>query len=228
VAARGRIFGDAGFKKGALEAYIGAEGRAELIGAHYNFGYATPTVNIAGHEIGIKADVQADAFVGAQGYAEALVRLGKDPRIHIGAEGFAGASATIQGQAALGDLAKVRGSATAWAGVGAKANLDVGYEDGHLKFDLGFGAALGLGFEVDWGFDINVGAVGDFLADVGETVLDGLGDVGDAIGDAADAVGDFAEDVGDAIGDAVDAVGDAVGDAVDAVGDSVSDIFSGW
>jgi len=221
LSAQGRVFGDAGMKNGALEAYIGVEGRAELIGAHYNFGYATPTVNIAGHDIGIKADVQADAFVGAQGYAEAMIRLGKDPRINVGGEAFVGASATIQGQASLGDMAEIHGSATGWAGAGIKGKLDVGFEDGKLNFDMGFGAALGLGFELDWGFSIDVGAVGDFFADVGGAVMDGLGDVGEAIGG-------FAEDVGDAIGDAAEAVGDAIGDAANAVGDAVSDFFSGW
>lgn len=221
LSAQGRVYGDAGMNDGAFEAYIGAQGRAELVGVHYDMGYNTPTVNIAGHDIGIQTNAQVDAFVGAQGNIEADIRLGKDPRVHVGGEAFVGASATIQGQAALGDMAEIHGSATGWAGAGVKGNLDVGFEDGKLNFDIGFGAALGLGFELDWGFSIDVGAVADFAADVGGAIWDGISDAGEAIGD-------FASDVGGAISDGVEAVGDAIGDAASAVGDAVSDFFSGW
>ena len=231
--AQGRVYGDYDLKN--MSAYIGAGGRLSLVDAHYQVNYQSPTVNLAGHEIGLNANAKLDAFVGAQGNIEADISLLKDPHLKIGGEAFVGASATIQGQAALGDMAEIHGSATGWVGAGVKGNLDVGFEDGKFTFDIGFGAALGLGFDVDWGFTIDFKEIGETLVDVGDAILDGIGDVGEAIGDAVDAVGDFAEDVADAVGDAVDAVGDAISDAADAVGDFVSDVgdaissvFSGW
>ncbi len=215
LGAQGRIYQDVGFDDWTLKAEIGAQGKLELAGAHYEVGYNTPTVNIAGHDIGINTKVNLDAEIGARGEIFGKIKLGKENRIQLGAEAFAGASATIQGEAALGDLAAVRGEATAWAGIGAKSELDVGFEDGKLNFDMGLGAALGVGFELDWGFTVDFGEVGEVLYDVGTEISDAVQDVGDAVGDVAndvfDAVGDAAGDVAEAAGDFIDDVGDFFG-----------------
>jgi hypothetical protein len=224
VSVQGRLFGDVKIKKGAVDAFVGANGRVDLAAAHCKIGYDTPTTKIAGKEIGIKTEIKADAFVGAQGRVEAKISLSKSPNLHVGGEAFAGASASIQGQAALSDLGKIRGSASAWAGVGAKANLDVGFDDGKLKVDMGLGAALGIGASVDWGVEVDVYAVGEFAAQVGDTILDGLGDVGAT-------VSQFSDDVAASIEQAADSVTEAVGDAVESVRDplaSVSDYFPSW
>lgn len=257
--ASARAFGD--IDPEAWSAMIGVEGRLLLAGADYSAGYNTPRLNIGGHEVGINTNANLHAMVGAEGRLMAEVSLKDNPHISVGGEAFAGARARLDGSASLNidgkDLAGVRGGIEGWAGVGAKAGVDVGYKDGKFSFDFDLGLALGLGFAIDFGFDINVGAIADTLGDIGSTLWGGLKDVGEFLGKGFGEVGDFFEDigggvldvaedvggaiadgaeaVGNAIGDAAEAVGGAVTDAADAVGDFVSDVgdavgdfFSGW
>jgi hypothetical protein len=131
--------------------------------------------------------------------------------VHVGASGFAGATAGVKGSETLGDVASVGGDANVYAGVGAKADLDAGYKDGQLSFSFGAGIAWGIGYSFDFNFSINVGAIGD-------GVEDGAKWVGNEAEDAAKAVGNGAED-------AVKDVGSAIGDAASSVGDAISSIF---
>ncbi|MBI2567981.1 MAG: hypothetical protein HYV63_13200 [Candidatus Schekmanbacteria bacterium] len=217
-----RAYGDASLED--LSAYIGVEAGAQIM-SDYRAGYKTPTVNLGGHEVGAQVDGRVYGMAGAVGRAEAGISLKDDPHITLGAEAFAGARAGVEGSAGLNvdgkELASVHGKAEAWAGVGARANLDVGFEDGKFRFGIGLGAALGVGFNLDWGFEIDFGAIADTVGDIAKDVVGGVVDFAE---DAADWVGDAVDTVGDAIGDAADAVGDAVGDAADAVGEVVSDV----
>jgi hypothetical protein len=232
---QGRVYGDAGFKDWSVNASIGVQGRVELVGAHYEISYTTPSIyNLGGHEINLTTKVNADASVGVQGGAEAGITLGKNNEIKLGAEGFAGASASLAGSVGVSDYGNVSGGATVWAGVGAKWEADVGFKDGKFSFNWGAGLALGLGLEVDLGFTIDFFAIGDSLynaaadtwdavADAGEWVEGAASDVADAVGDAAQAVGDAAESAVDAVGDAAEDVADAVGGAAEDAWDTVSD-----
>jgi hypothetical protein len=223
---QGRVYADAGYKDWTAKASGGVQGRVELVGHHYQAGYSSPTFfNFDGHDIHAETTVNADASVGVSGFAEGGIAVGKNDYVEVGAGGFAGASATLKGSESLGDLASVNGEATAWAGVGAKADLDAGYKDGELSFHFGAGAALGYGFDYDLGFSINVGAIGSGVYDAASDAYDWVGDAGDWVGckaqDAADRVGDAAQDVGDAAQDAAN----AVGDAASSVGHAISAVF---
>jgi len=154
----------------------------------------------------------------------------------VGAGGFDGASASLAGSESIGDFGSVNAGATAWAGVGAKADVDAGFKNGEFSFHFGAGLALGLGLEYDWGFSINFAEIGDSLYNVAADTFDCVGDAGewvggaaedvaDWVGDAAETIGDTAEDVMDAVGDAAGDVADTVGDAADSVGDAISDVF---
>jgi hypothetical protein len=206
---QGRVYGDSGYKDGTVTLTGGVQGRIELLGHHYQAGYTSPTLfNFGGHDIQARGTVNADAQIGVTGTIEGGIQLGKNDEVHVGARGFAGASATLQGSESLGDMATVKGEASAWVGVGAKADLDVGYKDGEVSFSFGLGLAFGYGFDYDIGFSVNFGAIGD-------AIYNEAGEVVDAVGDAGEWVGSEAEDAANAIGDAASSVGDAICDVFD-------------
>jgi hypothetical protein len=219
----GRAFGDAGYKDGSYMASGGVQGRVELIGAHYQGGYTSPTLfNFGGHDITSRTTFNGDASVGATATVQGGIALGKNDYVQLGANGFAGASATVKGSESLGDVASVNGCASGYVGIGAKGDLDVGYKDGELNFNFGLGFAWGIGYSLDFGFSVNPGAIAD-------GIYDGAGDackwVGNEAEDAGKWVGNKAEDAGKAVGNAVEDAGKAVGNAVsDAVGD-ICDLF---
>ena len=209
---QGRVYGDTGYKDGTLTASGGVQGRLELVGSHYQGGYTSPTLfSFDGHNINSQTTVNADASVGVTGTAEGGVGIGKNDYVQVGASGFAGASASVKGSETVGDVAGVNGDASVYAGVGAKANLDLGYKDGQFTFNLGAGLAWGIGCSFDFGFSVNVGAIGDGIED-------GAKWVGNEVEDGAKAVGNGVED-------GAKAVGNAVSDAASAVGDALSSIF---
>jgi hypothetical protein len=235
IGARGRVFGDVDLQN--KEAYIGAEGE---VGAHatYSAGYSSPTVSIAGQQIGVNAGVNADAFVGATGNAKLDVSLnGNDPHLSLGGEAFAGARASIQGSVGATingqTVAEAHGTAEGWAGVGVKGDLDVGFKNGTFTFDAGLGAALGIGGDVDFGFSVNVGQIGKDIASGVEHVVDegekGVEDLGNDISNAATtvdkAVTSAAKDVGSAVSTAAKDVGNAVSSAAKSVGNFFKSIF---
>jgi hypothetical protein len=234
---QGRVYGDADFKDWTVTVGGGVQGRVEIVGSHYEAGYKTPSIfNLGGHDIDFDTEVSADASVGVNGFAEGEIGLGKNTHLNLGAGGFDGASASLAGSESVGDLASVNGGVKAWAGVGAKADVDAGFKDGKVTFHFGAGLALGVGLEYDWGFSVDFAEIGDslyniasdpigFVGDVGNWVEDTAGDVADTAGDVAEAAGDAAEDAVDAVGDAAGDVVDAAGDAAGAVGDAISDVF---
>lgn len=244
VGVRGRVFGDASWED--LTAYIGAEAE---VGARatYNAGYSTPRARIAGQDVGIDAGVTADVFAGAAARGKLGVSLkGGEPHVSVGGEAFAGARASIQGSAAANingtQVASVHGKAEGWAGAGVKANLDVGFKDGKLNFDMGFGAALGIGGSVDWGFSVDVGAIGKGIAgglgNVAMLALSGFDldrtlavtgraaeqigrNLANAFDKVDDKIEDVAKDAGRAVSRAADQIADKVEDAAKDVGKAV-------
>jgi hypothetical protein len=198
LAVRGRIHGIAAWNDG-LEVGIGAQGRLELVGASANVGYGVDAFSIGGEKVRFQANGSADAFVGAQGDASASITLNKEPSIRVGAGGFAGASASIAGQATLGGVG-VKGGAQAWAGVGAKANLEVGFKDG--KFVLGgeIGAALGVGFGAKFGIAVDFKPLINTVKGVGNAVAEGAKTVAGAVANVATKVGEGLASAGKAVG----------------------------
>jgi hypothetical protein len=153
---QGRVFGQAGYDDWTVTAGVGVQGRLEIVGSHYEVGYDSPSFyNLGGHDLNLRTKVNADAYVGASGFAEAEVGIGKDTHLNLGAGGFDGASAALKGSESLGDLGSVNGGVAAWTGVGAKVDVDAGIKDWEVSFHFGAGLALGLGLEYDWGFSVN-------------------------------------------------------------------------
>lgn len=240
VGGRGRVFGDISLKD--RRAIIGAEGE---IGARatYEASYSSPRVRLAGQEVALDANVLADVFVGANGRGKLEVSLkGNEPRIAVGGEVFAGARATIEGGIGATingqQVAEAHARAEGWAGIGAKGDIDLGFEDGKFTFDAGFGAALGIGGSVDLGFSIDVAAIGNGIANgvenVVENTIDNIEDLGKDLTRTAAKVAEEIEDVienaqeiGENISDAVENIGDKIGDVAENVGDAIGNAAKG-
>lgn len=217
--AQARVFVDGGLdiKEGLLTLSAGAQAKLELLGAHYNFGYVSPSTYLYGHEINFNANVGLDAFVGVQGTIEAAITLGSENDIQIGGDVFAGACASIQGSAGVSDYLGIHGEATAWAGIGAKGELALRLTNGELTFDMGFGAAFGIGAEYDWGFNVNFLKTGELLYDIAPPLWDDIedarfsiptyGDLQDGIGDVSNQWKDGMKDIGDKAGNEVKKAG---------------------
>lgn len=96
---QGRVFGQAGYDDWTVTAGVGVQGRLEIVGSHYEAGYDSPSFyNLGGHDLNLRTKVNADAYVGASGFAEAEVGIGKDTHLNLGAGGFDGASAALKGR----------------------------------------------------------------------------------------------------------------------------------
>jgi hypothetical protein len=115
----------------------------------------------------VKTNAEYSALVGAEGKYRAKV---DQTGLHAGGELFAGGKVTGTAGTSIGGLG---GNATVegWAGAGAAADLDVGYDKG--KVTLGGHAGLGLGLGGKVG--------GDITLDIPEVVETG-GDVVESIG----------------------------------------------
>ena len=135
--------------KKTVSAGIGAKGSAEIVGAHYEAGFETADVNIGDSNVDVNGKVNADAYVGVKGNIEAGITLGKENNFKLGAGAFDGANASLSGKIGAGELGDVHGDIKAWAGIGAKAEFDVGFKNGKLSADWGLGLALGAGAEWD-------------------------------------------------------------------------------
>jgi hypothetical protein len=115
------------------------------------------------------ASLQAEgyAYVGAKASADGAVYLDPANGIYaakVKAKAFAGATAEATARASLGDVASAEVGVGAWAGIGARFELDAGYKDGQFHFKVDIGAALGVGVNLSLGFSINVGKIKEKLA----------------------------------------------------------------
>jgi hypothetical protein len=222
---QGRVYSDVGFKDWTANAGFGVQGRFELVGHHYEAGYSTPSIyNVGGHDLTLNTKVNGDAYVGANGFAEAEIGIGKNTHLDLGAGGFDGASAALKGSETLGDFGGVNGGVGAWAGVGAKVDVDAGFKNGEFSFHFGAGLALGLGLEYDWGFSINFAGIGDSLYNVGADAVDFIGDAGDWVGDAAGDVVEWGGDAAEAVGDFAEGAVDTATGVVSDIGDALDDL----
>jgi hypothetical protein len=236
VGVQGRLFYEGKFssKDFTVKGGLGAEVKVELIGAYYNLGYETPSLDLAGHKLNLNASADITASVQARGFGIAEVSVGKETYVRVGGEAFAGVRTTMEGSLGVGEFANVHGGMEAYAGVGAKGYVTAGLEDGEIKFDFEGGLAAGLGFGVDFGFEVNLVELGETAMDLGKEGLDAAGEFADWVGGVAGDVwegasagaqsaADAAGGAADGAGDVVDAVVDAAEDTAEAVADFVSD-----
>jgi hypothetical protein len=222
------------FDRPAVGGMIGGQVLGELVGAHYEVGYDTPTVTMLGREVGIQLTARLDAAVHAYARTWVEVTIGMRNAASIGGEAFAGASATLSGQAELAPFADIHGSGSVRSGVGAGFVLGASFdiESGEFDFENSAGAVPAVGFSYDWGVSVNVWELGKFLLDHGrmlENALPHLQETGDDVsrilGDFFDAMSGTGEisrrvwnlglEVG---GDMLEAGGDVVGAALSSGG----------
>lgn len=94
------------------------------------------------------------AAVGAEADAELGAHLGRgEQSLTLAAGGMAGASASAEGSVglhALGIAISQSGSAAGWAGAGVEGRLDVRRAGARIEWDVGWGAALGIGGSARW------------------------------------------------------------------------------
>jgi len=177
----------------------GAQARADLIDEGYDLNYAGGDTKIGGQDFDsgqgsglATGGISEAAAIGTQADAQGGLSVGTHGA-HIGTSGgvFAGAQASGQVSANLlgeGGFAMAQG----WAGVGAKLNADLSISASRIHFDLGIGAALGIGGYIQISANINLSAMGRDLAAIygGGTHHDFGGMVkraGDLAADAASA-----------------------------------------
>ncbi|HVE86501.1 MAG TPA: hypothetical protein VND93_26775, partial [Myxococcales bacterium] len=190
--ATGRI----GAKLNLLE----AEGKAKL---DYGWG----STEVAGH-----------VNVGATAQAEGTVKV--DPKhltlaAEVDGEAFAGVQAGATVKEKLGPIG-VEGRAAVSAGVGVQFGLDVGLQNGKFAFKFDVGAALGIGFDLSFGFSIDV-----------KKIIEGAGKLLEKpvkwVGDAIKKAGEGVAWLGDKVIDGVKKVGGAIVDGAKKVGNAIAD-----
>lgn len=124
--------------------------------------------------------IAAVGFIGAEANASGAIAF--DPKKgEIGAKGefdaFAGGK--VEGSVSRkGEVAGIEGEVKAKGaisyGVGISGKADIGFSQGHIRSDIQFGAALGLGAEFGVSVDLNVQQAVTTVMDAGKGAVDWL------------------------------------------------------
>jgi hypothetical protein len=173
LAARARAYG--GIDPYAMAAEFGVEANATLFDLRAGYRTNQNVVDMGFLQVGNEVSVDARLYAGADAYADARISFNNGPRVSVGAGAFAGASAEL----AMSDTIRINGQtvggghvvAKAWAGAGAKLDIDVGFENGKLDFRFDIGAAIGVGLELDFGFSIDFKAAANIVKDTIKSVV---------------------------------------------------------
>ncbi len=221
-------------KNGDVNAGAFAKGGAHLVGARGSIGGEWGSDQ---HAVGAK--LLGRAFVGSEVGANAGVTL--NPRsgtakIGAGVDAFAGAKASATFRPSvrlLGEDISTHSGITGevYAGLGAKAKGDIGFENGRFRANVEVGAALGVGAGVKLAVDVNVvgvaRAAGKAASQAGQVVADGARHVADRAVEAGNYVAGKAQDAAAAVGDVAGAAYDGAKDGVKSAFKSVKGFF-GW
>lgn len=118
----------------------------------------------------------ATATLAASGSAHGSVKfdISKRPTVAVtaGGEAFVGAKVSAQGRLGTGDAA-VTGKVEGMAGIGVKANVDVGLQKGRFKAKVELGACLGIGGSASFGVDVNYEGAVNKAKEVASGAIDG-------------------------------------------------------
>lgn len=128
----------------------------------------------------------AEGNVGAEASVTGQVvvdPLHGDVAAQVGGEAFAGARASAEVTHEIGPASATVG-AEAFVGIGVEFEANVGLQDGKLSASFDVGAALGIGASLEFGFEVDVGKVGETVQNVAE-------DIGEGLKNAAEGVKDF-------------------------------------
>ncbi|WP_224363775.1 hypothetical protein [Hyalangium versicolor] len=211
--------GSVTLENGALSAHGEVHAQATLLDAAANFRAKLGPVSADGEAhayAGVKANASGDAIIDP---------INGKYVLDAGADAFAGARIGASANVNLGDYGGVHGTAEAWAGIGVTAKAHVGLENGRFSARFELGAALGLGFKLGFGVDINFKKIGEGIKNIFKKPVEIVKNVGEKVGNffksAASGVTNAVKDAGHAIAEGVKSVGKAVGD-------TVKKIFSGW
>lgn len=120
-------------------------------------------------------DVAVDGYVGAQAKGELQATFGPGVAM-VTAGGSAFVGGRIDGSVSKeASIAGVKGKGEVSGGVsyglGVKAEADVGYKDGVLKFDTDFGATVGLGAELGVSVELDVTGAVDSTVEMGKDLV---------------------------------------------------------
>ena len=150
-------------------AQASADVEATAVEATANVSYTTPGLTLSGVPLNGQVDATVHAVVGAEAHANGTLAIEPaEGRLFAGGEVGASAVAKIEGSATAAiqftnadgnkeSIGGITGSAYASAGAEAQAHARFGYDNGRISFDVGAGAALGLGagYELKGDFDVH-------------------------------------------------------------------------
>ncbi|MBI3182729.1 MAG: LysM peptidoglycan-binding domain-containing protein [Myxococcales bacterium] len=176
-------------------------GRAE---AHLADAEGTLKSTVYGNQvIHGQTQVSGRAFVGAEATGNATVSLGRDGvRVGAGVDAFVGAKASAEVKQTLGlgghDVASVGARGEVYAGLGVKAQANVGFQGGRANVDINLGAAVGVGAGVRLNFDVDVFETGKLVggaamqvagaaATAGQNIASGVSTARSAVAEGATA-----------------------------------------
>lgn len=121
---------------------------------------------------------EGEAYIGAEATAEGQASIGPGgAKIDAGLEAFAGGKAEVSGSQEIGDYGSVGAGAEVSYGIGAHANVDGEISADRVGFSVDVGATLGIGAGVN--FDVSVSPT-EIIGDV----TDGLSSAGEAIAES--------------------------------------------
>ena len=153
---------NATISKDGIDAKFGGEVGIYAVRAEYN-------AEVAG------VNVALDGYIGAQAKGDASILIDSSGvAVAAGGSAFVGgridASASKEVElAGIKATGEARGSVS--YGVGATAQIDGGYRDGSLKFDVDVGATLGVGMEIGFSVDLDIGGAVDNVTKAGSDAI---------------------------------------------------------
>lgn len=238
----GGIKGKGSVYAGGLEAMAGGNVGVDLKSGDVNVGgFAKTGAHLVGargsiggewgsdqHAVGTK--LLGRAFVGSELGANAGVTL--NPRngtakLGAGLDAFAGAkaSATLRPNIRFmgEDISSYSGvTGEVYAGIGAKAKGDIGFEKGRFKASVELGAALGVGAGVKLNLDVNVVGTARAAYKAGAVAVDKATEAGRYVADKAVEAGSY---VADKASQAAGAVADVASAGYDAAKEGTKSAF---
>jgi len=163
----------------------------------------TFSVDVAGQKLDVTVDLTAKGLVGADGHLDLNLHIGTDGSLSLsaGADGFAGAKASLGGTVTLsaGGKTLLSGNldASAYAGVGASASAHLTLDHGNVDFEAKASAVAGAGYGVDvHGHVDSMNTAEEVVKIFGGLAGQGVDWAKDAVGNTGSFLGQKASDVG--------------------------------
>jgi hypothetical protein len=191
------------------EASVGEDGLHVEIGGQVQSGFEAHASQTGG-----PATIGADVFIGGRASAGLNVDVGPDGiKLGAGANAFLGIEGSVHGGFHT-DYGDVDAELTGQLGVGADAHANFQVTpDGHLKYDVGAGLALGLGGKAGLSGELDLAEIAEDVkpyieqaAEAAQPYIEAAENVAETAGNVAEQAVETAEDVVEAAADAGEAV----------------------